>query len=219
MSSSTNISRIPPQKSINLAFLIMISIFTGSLVIAAVLAVKIVKLGIIVVPAGVIAYSLTFTVTDVISEVYGKRTANRVVTAGFVSLAVVFFLIWLAIKLPGAPFWEKEKAYGSVLGQSMRIIIASLTAYILSQFHDVWAFHFWRNVTKEKHLWLRNNLSTWSSQLIDTVLFILIAFAGTGVPVFRLIWSQYLAKIAIAAADTPIVYLVVLLLRRREPNP
>lgn len=201
-------------------FVVLISVFAGSLVIASVLAFKRAEVGIIIVPAGVIAYSITFTATDVISEVYGKKTANRVVLAGFVALCVVFFLIWVALKLPEDSNWAREgarkHAYDMVLRGVLRFIVASLTAYLLSQFHDVWAFHFWRKVTRGKHLWLRNNLSTCASQLIDTVVFILIAFAGTGAPVFTMIWGQFLAKVVIAAADTPFVYLLVGILRRRR---
>ncbi len=203
---------------IDAPFLVLVSFFAGSLVIAAILAVKIVAVWIIVVPAGVIAYSLTFAATDTISEVWGKKTANRVVLAGFITLSVVFILVWVAIKLPGAVFWKDYQAYNTVLNQGLRIIVASLTAYIISQFHDVWAFHFWRKMTKGKHLWLRNNLSTWTSQLIDTVVFILIAFAGTDKPIFTMIWGQYLAKIIIAAGDTPIVYLLVFIFRHRRHN-
>ena len=208
---------ICPQ-SPSLAFLILTSLFVGSLVIAAVLAVKIVQIWRIVVPAGVIAYSLTFMVTDTISEIWGKKTANRVVVAGFVTLSIVFILIWVAIKLPAAGFWQDVGAYNAVLNQGLRIIIASLAAYIMSQFHDVWAFHYWRKVTGARHLWLRNNLSTWASQFIDTVVFILIAFAGTDKPVFDMIWGQYVAKIIIAAADTPFVYLLVFTLRRAKSD-
>ncbi len=206
------------RQAVDLAFLLLTSFFVGSLVIAAVLAVKIVGIWKIVVPAGVIAYSLTFMVTDTISEVWGKKTANRVVLAGFITLSIVFLLIWVAIKLPGAIFWKETEAYNTVLNQGLRIIIASLVAYVISQFHDVWAFHFWRKVTRAKHLWLRNNLSTMASQLIDSVVFILVAFAGTGKPVLTMIWGQYVAKIIIAAADTPVVYFLVFILRRRKPN-
>jgi uncharacterized integral membrane protein (TIGR00697 family) len=214
----TSIHPAPGSQPIDLAFLLLTSFFVGSLVIAAVLAVKIVGIWKIVVPAGVIAYSLTFLVTDTICEVWGKRTANYVVLAGFITLSIVFFLIWVAIRLPGAVFWKDAGAYNTVLNQGLRIIIGSLAAYIVSQFHDVWSFHFWRKLTRARHLWLRNNLSTMASQLIDTVVFILVAFAGTGAPVFTMIWGQYVAKIIIAAADTPVVYLLVFVLKRRRPG-
>jgi len=204
---------MPMRNASDLPFLILASFFVGSLVIASVLAVKILSVWIIIVPAGVIAYSITFTITDTISEIYGKQVANRTVLAGFITLMVVFSLIWVARKLPGAAFWPDGEAFEAVMGQGMRIIIASLAAYAVSQFHDVWAFHYWRRATKGKHLWLRNNLSTWASQLIDTVIFILIAFAGSRQPIFMMIWGQYLAKVIIAALDTPVTYILVHVLR------
>ncbi len=199
-----------------LPFLLLVSFFVAALVIASVLAYKLVQVWIIIVPGGVIAYSLTFTATDTISEIYGRKAANLVVLAGFLALASVFILVSISIKLPAADFWKGGEHYNQVFGASLRIIVASLIAYLLSQFHDVWAFHFWRKMTKGKHLWLRNNLSTCASQLIDTVVFIFIAFAGTGAPVFTMMWGQFLAKAVIAAADTPFVYLLVGILRRRR---
>ncbi len=195
------------------AFLLLVSFFSGALVISAVLAVKTVAMVGLVFPAGVLAYALTFPVTDVIGEIWGRRTANRVVLAGFITLCLVFFLIAAAIKLPRAPFWGEEEAFRKILGQSLRIIVASLTAYLISQFHDVWAFHYWRRMTGEKWLWLRNNLSTMVSQLVDTAVFISIAFWGIA-PVGRMMGGQYLAKVVIAVLDTPLVYGIVWVVRR-----
>ncbi len=197
----------------NTAFLFLVSFFSGTLVISAVLASKIVALGWVVFPAGVLAYALTFPVTDTISEIWGKRTANRVVAAGFITLCVVFFLIAIALRMPQAPFWKAQDAFRQILGQSLRIIVGSLVAYLVSQFHDVWAFHLWRRVTKGKWLWLRNNLSTMVSQFLDTSVFITIAFWGLA-PVGKMILGQYLAKVVIAIADTPLVYGAVWAVRR-----
>jgi uncharacterized integral membrane protein (TIGR00697 family) len=95
-------------------------------------------------------------------------------------------------------------------------MIASLTAYLFSQYHDVWAFHFWRGVTGERFLWLRNNASTIVSQLLDSVVFITVAFYGV-MPLMPLILGQWVVKVGIAVLDTPLVYLVVHLVRRRLP--
>lgn len=194
-------------------FLILVSFFSGALVISAVLASKIVAFGGVVFPAGVLAYALTFPVTDTISEIWGKRIANRVVLAGFITLCLVFFLIAVAIRMPRAPFWKAEDAFRQILGQSLRIIVASLVAYLVSQFHDVWAFQLWRRVTGEKWLWLRNNISTWVSQFLDTCIFITVAFSGVA-PVWQMILGQYLAKVVIAVLDTPLVYGAVWAVRR-----
>ena len=191
-------------------------IYSGSLVLAAILASKIVVVGPLVVPAGVLAYSLTFLITDVISEIWGKELAQKVVIGGFVTLVFVFVITSISILWPPASFWPHQQAYETILGSSARIMIASLTAYLFSQHHDVWAFHFLRRVTGERFLWLRNNASTIVSQLLDSVIFITIAFYGV-MPLMPLILGQWVVKVGIAVLDTPLVYLLVHLVRRRLP--
>jgi hypothetical protein len=195
------------------AFILLVSIFAGSITIASVLANKIISVAGIYVPAGVLAYSVTFICTDVISEIWGRERAGRTVIGGFIALIASLVLVQLSLAWPAAPFWEKEAAFTAIMGATSRIIVASFVAYLASQFHDVWAFHFWRRVTAERHLWLRNNLSTAVSQLIDSALFITIAFYGT-MPVLPLILGQWIIKLAISLLDTPLVYLVVWYIRR-----
>ena len=199
---------------ISTAYIYLLSIFIASLTIASVLASKIIQIFGLYVPAGVLAYAITFFCTDVISEIWGKPRARSTVIGGFIALIVVLILIQLGLNWPRAPFWNQETAFQSILGSTTRIIVASLAAYLISQLHDVWAFHFWKKMTKDRHLWLRNNLSTAVSQLIDSILFISIAFYGS-MPILPLIIGQWIIKFAIAALDTPVVYLVVWLLKNR----
>ena len=204
-------------KEKDFVFIYFCSIFIGALVISEVLASKIIALGEIYVPAGVFAYAVTFTMTDTIGEVWGKKCAQQVVMAGLLTLGVVLLLIYLAVILPAAPFWEGKEAFQRILGMkegASRIIVASIIAYSVSQYHDVWAFNFWRKVTHERHLWLRNNASTLVSQAIDTSLFITLAFYGV-VPILPLILGQYFVKVCVALLDTPIVYLLVHFVRRK----
>jgi len=196
------------------SFIILLSIFVGSITIASVLATKIINVFGLFVPAGVLAYSLTFICTDVISEVWGKNRANQTVLGGFIALLFVLILVRISLIWPKAPFWNQEPAFQAILGSTSRIIIASFIAYLASQFHDVWAFHFWKKLTKKRHLWLRNNFSTAVSQFIDSFLFITIAFYGI-MPVWPLILGQWVIKFAIAVMDTPLIYLVVWLIRER----
>ena len=192
-------------------------IYAGSLVLAAVMASKIITIGRLVVPAGVFAYCFTFLITDVISEIWGKQQAQTVVMGGFITLVLVFVLTALSIIWPPASFWPHQQAYDTILGSSARIMVASLAAYLFSQYHDVWAFHFWRRVTNERFLWLRNNASTIISQLLDSVVFITIAFYGS-MPVTELILGQWIVKVGIAVLDTPLVYLFVYVVRRKLPS-
>ena len=185
--------------------------FVTLLVVANIVAVKPVAFGGWVLPAGTVAYPFTFLVTDTISELYGRRVATRVVWYGFGLSAAMVVLVYVAQVLPAADFWEGQRAYETILGSVPRVVLASLTAYLVSQHCDVLVFHHLRRVTDGRHLWFRNNASTMLSQAIDTTLFISIAFAGA-VPasvLWNMMATQYLVKVGVAAVDTPIVYLLV----------
>jgi len=192
--------------------------FTTLLIVANLMAVKLINIGPWVVPVAVIAYPFTFLVTDTIAELYGRRVTTRVVWLGFVMNIIMVALIYLGKIIPPSSFWEGQDAYNTMLGAVPRIALASMVAYLISQHHDVFAFHFWRRRTSGKHLWLRNNASTMVSQGIDTVLFITVAFAGT-IPLqvlFNMIIGQYVIKLVIAILDTPLCYGLVALIKRRS---
>jgi len=177
-------------------------------VIAGVLATKIVTFGPFSVPGGVIAFSMTFLLTDILSEKWGKKYAKKAVWLGFYANIIFVISIWIALKWPAAPFAiEAGNMFGQVLGLTPRIVIAGLVAYLISQHHDVWAFNFLKKKTNGKHLWLRNNASTITSQLLDSVIFVFIAFYGI-FPIGPLILGQWVVKIIIAALDTPFMYLI-----------
>lgn len=199
----------------NKGFIILFGIFTGGLVIASVLATKIIVILGLYVPAGILAYSLTFIATDVISEVWGKESANRVVFGGFITLIAVSLLIRLALVWPEAPIWNNKGAFDSILGNTTRVIVASLAAYLASQYHDVWMFHILKKASKGRFLWLRNNVSTMISQFIDSFIFIMAAFYGV-LPVWPLILGQWAIKLLIALLDTPLVYLLVRVLKEKS---
>ena len=193
-------------------FCLFMSTITTSLLISA----KITNIYSLTFTVGAFAYAITFVITDAISEVFGKKEANKLIYMGWMSYAVVIVFSQFAVWLPSADFWlENQKAYETVLGVVPRIILGSLCSYTVSQYHDIWAFHFWKKITKDKHLWLRNNVSTISSQFIDTLIFVTIAFYGI-VPndiLVTMIFSQFIVKLAIAVVDTPILYLLVAWLR------
>ena len=194
-------------------FVILTAVFVASLVIASVLASKIIQVWAFYVPAGVLAYSLTFLCTDIVGEVYGKDASRKVVLSGFIALVAVLLLTQVSLVWTAAPFWQNQDAFNSVLGATNRIIIASLVAYIISQYTDVWVFSRLKAMTNGRFFWLRNNGSTALSQLIDSVIFISIAFYGV-MPLFELIIGQWVIKLLIALLDTPIAYALVSLWRR-----
>lgn len=200
---------------------VLATLFTTCLLVANILAVKLISIGGWTVPAGVIAYPLTFLFTDVITELYGRRTASKVIWLGFGANLLMVILVFGGKLLPPAPLWEGQPAYESILGMVPRIVLASMVAYLISQHHDVFAFHFWRKKTKARFLWLRNNASTMVSQALDTGIFITIAFWGT-VPtgvLTNMLLTQYLIKLGIAALDTPFCYLLVGLLKEKVKPP
>ena len=187
--------------------LILNGIFITSLLIANVVSAKIVTFGGLVIPAAIVAYPLTFLMTDVIGEIWGKEQANQSVKLGFICQIISLVLIGLSILLPVAPFADNQAEFKGIMAQSFRVVAASLVAYYCSQLWDVWVFHKIREKgTSNK--WLRNNLSTMTSQIIDTAIFITIAFIGTVPNIWVMIGSQYLIKCIYALLDTiPFYYL------------
>ena len=189
-------------------------IFVTSLVIANVISSKIVVLGPLTVPAAVVAYPLTFLMTDVIGELWGRKEANRTVRLGIVCQLLSLALIGLAMLLPVAPFADNQQAFSAILGSSFRIVGASLAAYLCSQTWDVWIFHRIRSRYLQKHgsrkggRWIWNNVSTMTSQIIDTVVFILLGFWGTVPDIPGMIVSQYAVKWIYAVLDTIPFYLL-----------
>lgn len=195
-------------------------IFTTLLLTANISAVKIIAIGSEGIDAGIIAYPLTFLISDVISEVYGRKTTTKIIWLGFIANLLMISVIYVAGILPSATFWNDQQSYDQILGAVPRIVIASMVAYLVSQNHDVLAFEMWKKVTGGKFLWFRNNASTVVSQGIDTTIFILIAFVGiySFDDILNMIWITYLIKIVVAIIDTPLVYILVNIVRRKKEN-
>lgn len=198
--------------------LILNTVFVTALLIANVAASKVVSFWGLTVPAAIVAYPLTFLVTDIIGEIWGKDEANRTVKIGVLCQLISLALISIAVALPVASFADNQEAFESVLGQSARVVIASLVAYLCSQSWDVWFFHKIRDAYIRKHgstkggKWIWNNASTMTSQIIDTAIFITIGFWGVVPDLPAMIISQYVVKWFYALLDTPFFYL----LTRRE---
>jgi queuosine precursor transporter len=192
------------------------ALISALVVMANMFASKIVMFGPFTVPAGVIVFSMTFFITDILSEKWGEKEASQAVWAGFLSSLVLIVSVYIVINWQPAIFaTEFSEMFAKVLALTPRITIAGFIAYLISQHHDVWAFHFWKNKTGGKHLWLRNNASTVTSQLIDSVIFITIAFYGI-MPIAPLILGQWMVKIVIALIDTPFLYATVWMMDRVE---
>ena len=168
---------------------------------------------------GILPYPITFLITDIISEIYGKKKANQVVIAGIFASFFSMGIILLANYTPAienSPV--NNELFTKVFGLSPIAVLASMLAYLFAQFIDIRIFHFWKRKTNGKHLWLRNNFSTFSSQFIDTltVITLLCSFDVLPWSLFKtLLISGFLFKIIIALLDTPILYFIVYLFRSR----
>ena len=193
--------------------------FVGLLILSNILAVKLFSINEwLVLPAAVIVYVFTFPITDTIAEVYGKEAARKTVFAGFITQIAALVFIYLAIQLPSAPFFGDQSSFETIFSAGFRVTLASLISYFISQNLDVTIFHKLKERHGESKLWVRNNASTMTSQLVDTTIFITIAFAGT-MPtgaLIAMIFSQYLFKLIVATTDTPLVYLLVKICRREQ---
>ena len=201
-------------------YLVLSGIFIASLVTCNLIANKFVSVDlgfkVFIVSAGILPYPLTFLVTDLISELYGQKKANLVVFSGFVASVFVLMFLWLGSQFSAiSGSIVDDITYDSVFQNAWRLIAASMVAYLFAQFVDVRIFHFWKRLTKGKHLWLRNNGSTIASQLIDTALVVCILFVGVweSDQIYSAILDGWLFKMLMAFIDTPIIYGVIHLLK------
>ncbi|MDG3582427.1 queuosine precursor transporter [Galbibacter pacificus] len=168
---------------------------------------------------GILPYPITFLITDLISEIYGKKKANQVVTAGIFASFFSMLIILIAEKAPAiktSPI--QDETFTQVFALSPIAVFASMIAYLLAQYIDITIYHFWKRITKGKYLWLRNNFSTFTSQFIDTftVVFLLCVFKVLPWSLFYgLVVSGFFFKVLVAILDTPFLYLFVFLFKKR----
>ncbi len=166
----------------------------------------------------VFSFPIVFLMTDVIGEIYGRRMAKFFVLAGFISTAVFMAYSLLSLYMPwsGEGLWVKD-SYNQVFGVSLRIAIASLVAFLVAEYQDVFSFFFLREKIGTRYFWLRSILSNLWSQLLDSAIFMLVAFAGTGIystnTLISLIVSWWLYKVAMGAFYTPLSYVGLWLLK------
>jgi len=214
----------------------LVALFVTALVTAQLTAAKLLAIPLpvslpvvdasVLLPGAALAYALTFFASDCYSELYGRQSAQAMVNVAFVMNFVLLGLVWGTILAPGADP-EFAAQFRSVLAPGTSIVAGSLLAYLVSQNWDVVAFDRLRQATDGRHLWLRNLGSTATSQAIDTVIFVVVAFSvaprflgvGQALPteqLLALIVGQYLLKLLIAVVDTPFVYAVVGFVRSRS---
>lgn len=205
-------------KSYSRWFVIIAAIFITSLIVANIIAVKLIDFFGFVLPAAVIIFPISYIFGDVLTEVYGYRRARQVIWLGFFCNLLAVIAIGLGQLLPAAPFWTGQAAYEQILGYTPRLLLASFLAYLLGEFVNAYVLAKMKILTQGRWLWTRTIGSTLVGQGLDSLVFITLAFAGT-IPAAGLlsaIVTQWLVKSVYEALATPLTYAVVNFLKREE---
>jgi len=197
-------------------FVIVTAIFITCLITANVIAVKVISLGSLILPAAIIIFPLSYIFGDILTEVYGYRWARNVIWLGFICNLIFVVFAWVGQILPPAAFWDAQQAYERILGYTPRLLAASFFGYLVGEFANSFIMARMKIWTRGRWLWSRTVGSTIVGQGLDTSIFITIAFIGT--PVFTpvLILYHWLAKTIIEVAATPLTYVIVSLLKKKE---
>jgi len=191
--------------------LILIGLLVSVLVSLDTVAFKILTIGPFIMPGGIFFFAITWLITDITTEVWGRRVSYKIVLLGVMSLAVASIVYTIAVLLQPAPFWKLQPEFARIFMHVPRIMFASIFTFFVTELFDVWAFWKVRVLTKGKHLWIRNNVSTIGSNFFNGIIFTTIAFAGT-VPqtvLINMVVTQVLFKWGLALIDTPLCYLGV----------
>lgn len=207
-----------PSNGYSLAFVLVVAGFVTSLLVANIIAVKLIAVGPWIMPAGVIIFPLSYILGDVLTEVYGYRRARQAIWLGFACNLLAVLAIALAQALPPAGFWDGQAAFERILGYAPRLLLASFLAYLVGEFANAYVLARMKVLTQGRWLWTRTIGSTLVGQLLDSAVFISVAFAGVlpseGLLVAILV--QWLAKSVYETAATPVTYWVVNTLKRHE---
>ncbi len=208
-------------------FSAVVAVFTTALVVSNIIAVKIVDLAGLQLPAAIILFPLAYIFGDILTEVYGYARARRAIWTGFACNLLAVVAIWIGGLLPPSSLWtagayptpaEADRAYHAILGFTPRLLVASFSAYLLGEFLNAFVLARLKVRTGGRHLWLRTISSTLAGQAVDSATFLTLAFAGLlpALALLQMIATQWLAKSAYEAVATPLTYLVVNALKRAE---
>ena len=170
--------------------------------------------------AGVLFFPISFIFGDILTEVYGYAASRRVIWAGFAGLAFASLMAWMVVALPPAPFWNNQHEYEVAFGSTWRISLAGLVAFAVGEFVNSFIMAKMKILTSGQHLWQRTITSTVFGEVVDTAMFVPLAFWNTGIipndKIPLVIGAQIVAKILVEVAFTPVVYKVVAFLKREE---
>lgn len=202
----------------SICFVLLVTTFVTCLITANIIAVKLVVVWGLVLPAGVVIFPMSYICGDVLTEVYGYRQARRVIWLGFLCNLIAVAAIWLGQQLPAASFWDGQAAYARILGYTPRLLVSSFLAYLVGEFANSFILAKMKILTQGRWLWTRTIGSTLVGQGLDSLVFITLAFWGQ-IPLTHMVTvivTQWLVKTAYEASVTPLTYWVVHILKRHE---
>lgn len=201
---------------ITFRLVIIIAVFITCLITANIIAVKVISLGSFILPAAVFVFPISYIFGDILTEVYGYKVARRVIWLGFACNLLFVFFAWIGQILPSAAFWQGQQAYETILGYTPRLLAASIAGYLVGEFINSFTLSRMKIFTKGRWLWMRTIGSTIIGEGADTAIFIPLAYIGT--PAFTpvLIFNQWVTKVAIETIFTPVTYVIVAWLKRKE---
>jgi uncharacterized integral membrane protein (TIGR00697 family) len=207
-----------PATRYSLWFVLVVASFVACLLAANIVSVKLISLHGLILPAGIVIFPISYIIGDVLTEVYGYSQARRVIWLGFACNLLLVATIAIAQALPAAGFWDGQTAFERILGAAPRLLLASFLAYLVGEFANAYVLAKMKIATRGRWLWTRTIGSTVIGQALDSAVFITLAFAGI-IPLGGLvsaIVTQWLVKTAYEVLATPVTYLVVGFLKRRE---
>ena len=199
-------------------FLVVVALFIATLIASNIVAVKLIDVSGLILTAAIVIFPLSYIIGDVLTEVYGYRQARRAIWLGFLGNLVVVVAIVIAGALPAAGFWKDQQAFDLILGQTPRILAASFAAFLVGEFTNSFVLAKLKIATAGRYLWLRTIGSTLVGQGLDSAIFVAIAFAGVlpGDVLVATMITQWLVKSGYEAAATPLTYLAVGFLKRKD---
>ena len=206
------------EQKVSLWFLVVVAFFITSLLTANIIAVKLISVAGLVVPAAIIIFPISYIFGDVLTEVYGYGRARRVIWLGFFCNLLAVIAIWIAQMLPPASFWQGQAAYEQILGFTPRLLLASFLAYLVGEFANSFILAKLKIISQGRFLWVRTIGSTLVGQGFDSLVFITIAFWGTipSAAMVSTILTQWIVKSSYEILATPFTYLAVNSLKRKE---
>jgi len=190
---------------------LLIALYVTLVLSAQILAVKISEFDLgfktFFVPSGILVFSLTYLMTDIVNEKFGRKETQKMILIAFITQVAMVFFLWLGVKFPPAPFWQiQQDVWQQIFGLVPRITIASWIAFLISENFDAIGFSWFKKITHGKYLWMRNAFSSIPALALDSVIFIPLAFLGI-MPIWPLILGQIVIKWFVGLIDIPFMYL------------